>query len=83
MFQAPAGGWLDSKIREGNLVRHLSQKEFRTRPAADAAVWMDAGEPDQRQDLPRRARPLRRDSTSRPTDTTLPVLATCDTQWHH
>ena len=37
-----AGGWLNSKIREGNLVRHaIAEGNFRAGPAADAAVWMD------------------------------------------
>ena len=37
-----AGGWLDSKIREGNLVRHaIAEGNFAPGPAADAAVWMD------------------------------------------
>lgn len=36
-----AGGWLDSKIREGNLVRHaLANGGFKPQPAADAALWM-------------------------------------------
>jgi hypothetical protein len=37
-----AGGWLDSKIREGNLVRHaLASGGFNPQPAADAALWME------------------------------------------
>jgi hypothetical protein len=37
-----AGGWLDSKIREGNLFRHaIAGDHFKLGPAADAAVWMD------------------------------------------
>ncbi len=37
-----AGGWLDSKIREGNFFRHaVFGDRFRPAPAADAAVWMD------------------------------------------
>lgn len=37
-----AGGWLDSKIREGNLFRHaIAEGNFAPGPAADAAVWMD------------------------------------------
>jgi len=37
-----AGGWLDSKIRAGNLFRHaIAEGNFAPGPAADAAVWMD------------------------------------------
>ena len=37
-----AGGWLDSKIREGHLFRHaIAGDNFKLGPAADAAVWMD------------------------------------------
>lgn len=37
-----AGGWLDSKIREGNLFRHaVAGGGFPPGWAADAAVWMD------------------------------------------
>jgi hypothetical protein len=37
-----AGGWLDSKIREGNLFRHaVAGDNFQPGRAADAAVWMD------------------------------------------
>lgn len=37
-----AGGWLDSKIRAGNLLRHaLASGGFNPQPAADAAVWME------------------------------------------
>jgi len=36
-----AGGWLDSKIREGDLYRHAFWPKFGPHPAADAAVWMD------------------------------------------
>jgi hypothetical protein len=37
-----AGGWLDSKIREGNLIRHaLASGGFNPQPAADAALWME------------------------------------------
>ena len=37
-----AGGWLDSKIREGNLFRHaIAGDHFKLGRAADAAVWMD------------------------------------------
>lgn len=42
-----AGGWLDSKLREGNLFRHaIAGGNFPPGHAADAAVWMDwlAGE---------------------------------------
>jgi len=45
------GGWLDSKIRQGNLVRHaVAGDNFPAGPAADAAVWMDwlAGKTRQR-----------------------------------
>jgi hypothetical protein len=36
------GGWLDSKIREGNLVHHaIAAGNFPAGAAADAAVWMD------------------------------------------
>ncbi len=37
-----AGGWLDSKIREGTLLRHaLAGSGFNPQPAADAALWMN------------------------------------------
>lgn len=37
-----AGGWLDSKLREGNLFRHaIAGGNFPPGHAADAAVWMD------------------------------------------
>jgi hypothetical protein len=37
-----AGGWLDSKIRETNLVHHaLAGNGFPLQPAADAALWME------------------------------------------
>lgn len=36
-----AGGWLDSKVREGNLLRHAVWPGFKAQPAADAAVWME------------------------------------------
>jgi hypothetical protein len=36
-----AGGWLDSKIREGNLFRHAVWTGFNAGHAGDAAVWMD------------------------------------------
>jgi len=37
-----SGGWLDSKIREGNLVRHaILGGNFPPGQAADAAIWMD------------------------------------------
>jgi hypothetical protein len=44
-----AGGWLESKIREGPLVRHAVWPGFGPHRAADAAVWMKwlaAGAPD-------------------------------------
>ncbi|MDQ3814764.1 MAG: hypothetical protein M3347_12545 [Armatimonadota bacterium] len=36
-----AAGWLDSKIREGNLYRHAYWPGFNPHPAADAAVLME------------------------------------------
>ena len=37
-----AGGWLDSRIREENLVRHaLAAGGFNPQPAADAALWTE------------------------------------------
>jgi hypothetical protein len=37
-----AGGWLDSKLREGNLFRHaIAGGNFQPGRAADAALWMD------------------------------------------
>ncbi len=36
-----AAGWLDSKIREGDLYRHAFWPKFGPHPAADAALWMD------------------------------------------
>ena len=37
-----AGGWLDSKIREGGLFRHaIAGDHFKLGHAADAALWMD------------------------------------------
>src|SRR5207253_1106970 len=37
-----SGAWLDSKIRETNLVRHaLADHGFNPQPAADAALWME------------------------------------------
>ncbi len=37
-----AGGWLDSKIREGNLFRHaVARGGFPPGRAADSALWMD------------------------------------------
>ncbi|HWH72087.1 MAG TPA: hypothetical protein VNT26_22180, partial [Candidatus Sulfotelmatobacter sp.] len=37
-----AGGWLDSRIREGDLFRHaIYENRFHPAPAADAAVMMD------------------------------------------
>jgi hypothetical protein len=44
------GGWLNSTIHEGNLVRHaLAAGAFKAQPAADAALWtkwLAAHEPD-------------------------------------
>lgn len=39
-YRWAAGGWMDSKIREGSLVRHAVWPGFGVQPAADAAVWM-------------------------------------------
>lgn len=39
-YRFAAGGWLDSKIREGNLVRHAVWPGFGAQRAADAVVWM-------------------------------------------
>jgi hypothetical protein len=37
-----AGGWLDSRIRDTNLIRHaLAPGGFPSQPAADAALWME------------------------------------------
>jgi len=37
-----AGGWLDSRIREGNLIRHaVAGGNFKSGPAADAGLWLD------------------------------------------
>jgi len=37
-----AGGWLDSKIRQGGLFRHaIAGDNFKLGRAADAALWMD------------------------------------------
>jgi len=36
-----AAGWLDSKIREGDLYRHAFWPNFGPQPAADVAVWMN------------------------------------------
>jgi hypothetical protein len=40
-FRLAAKGWLDSKIREGNLYRHAFWPGFGPHPAADAAMFMD------------------------------------------
>ncbi|MEW6156976.1 MAG: hypothetical protein AB1813_06050 [Verrucomicrobiota bacterium] len=40
-YKLAASGWLDSKIREGNLMRHAVWPGFGAQPAADAALWMD------------------------------------------
>jgi hypothetical protein len=34
-------GWLESKIREGDLYRHAFWPGFNAQPAADAALWME------------------------------------------
>ncbi len=40
-LQMASAGWLKSKIREGNLVRHaLAAGSFKPQPAADAALWL-------------------------------------------
>ena len=40
-LQQASAGWLTSKIRDGNLVRHaLAAGSFKPQPAADAALWM-------------------------------------------
>ena len=40
-LQQASAGWLKSKIREGNFVRHaLAAGSFKPQPAADAALWM-------------------------------------------
>jgi len=36
-----ASGWLDSGIRDGNLVRHAVWRGFNPKPASDAACYMD------------------------------------------
>ncbi|MER3474422.1 MAG: hypothetical protein C4335_10415 [Armatimonadota bacterium] len=36
-----AEGWLESRIREGNLYRHAYWPNFGAAPAGDAAVWME------------------------------------------
>lgn len=37
-----SGGWLDSKIRQGALLRHaVAEGGFKPQPAADAALWME------------------------------------------
>ncbi|MGE5611425.1 MAG: hypothetical protein ACM359_19405 [Bacillota bacterium] len=36
-----AGGWMDSKVREGNRYRHAYPGGFQPNPAADAAMWME------------------------------------------
>ncbi len=40
-LQLAASGWLDSRIREGNLYRHAVWPGFPAQYAADAAVWME------------------------------------------
>ncbi len=39
-FALAAHGWLDSRLREGNLYRHAWWPGFDPMPASDAAVWM-------------------------------------------
>ena len=40
-FNLAAHGWLDSKIREGDLYRHAAATGFGAQPSADAALWME------------------------------------------
>jgi hypothetical protein len=40
-FSLASAGWLDSKIRQGDLYRHAFWKGFGAQGAADAALWMD------------------------------------------
>jgi hypothetical protein len=40
-FNLAARGWLDSRIREGDLFRHAATAGFGATPAADAALLMD------------------------------------------
>jgi len=40
-FSLAAHGWLDSKIREGDLYRHAAATGFGAQPSADAALWMN------------------------------------------
>lgn len=56
-----AGGWLDSKIREGTLFRHAVFPDFPAVHPADAAVWMQwlagrTAEPELKQRLETTAR---------------------------
>lgn len=39
-YRQAAQGWLDSRIREGDLYRHAWWPGFDPQPAADAAMWM-------------------------------------------
>ncbi|MCP5516289.1 MAG: hypothetical protein H7A45_03415 [Verrucomicrobiales bacterium] len=39
-YAEAARGWLDSRLREGDLYRHAWWPGFNPQPAADAAVWM-------------------------------------------
>jgi hypothetical protein len=40
-YTLAAHGWLDSRIRAGNLYRHAAWPSFGPQPAADAALYMD------------------------------------------
>jgi hypothetical protein len=39
-YELAARGWLESRIREGDLYRHAFWPGFNAQPAADAALWM-------------------------------------------
>jgi hypothetical protein len=39
-YRLAAHGWLDSRIREGNLYRHAYWPSFNAQPSSDAAMWM-------------------------------------------
>lgn len=40
-FRLQAGGWLDSKLRDGSKYRHAVGQGFGSAPAIDAALWMN------------------------------------------